>query len=66
MLLFANMGVGVHWYFRVAVKMADNGDILSKYNTLQDILNSIIKALIVQYLWHLEILLKKNELNLLI
>ena len=50
MLLFAYK-VGVHCYlnFRFAVKTAYNRDILSKYNTLQEIVNSIIKALIVQY-----------------
>ena len=45
MLLFANK-MGVHWYFWLAVKTADNRDILSKYNTFKEILNSIIKALI--------------------
>ena len=48
MLLFANK-MGVHWYFQFVVKTADNRDILSKYNTLRGILNSIIEALIVQY-----------------
>ena len=46
MLLFANK-LGVHWYFRFSVKMADNTDILSKYNTFTEILNNMNKSLIV-------------------
>ena len=48
MLLFAKKKkMGIHWYFWFEVKMADNRDILSKYNTSKEILNNLNKALIV-------------------
>ena len=50
MLLFANK-LGVHWYFPFSVKTADNRDILSKYNTFKEILNSINKSLIVLHVF---------------
>ena len=46
MLLFADK-MGVHWYFRFAVNMADNRDISSKYITFKEIFPSIFKALII-------------------
>ena len=46
MPLFANRK-GVNWYFQFAVKTADNRDLLSKYNTLKEILNTINKSLFV-------------------
>ena len=49
MLLFVNQ-LGVHWYFRFAVKTVDNKDELSKYNTFKEMLNSINKVLIVLYI----------------
>ena len=46
MLLFANK-MGVHWYFRFAVKTADNTGTLSKYITFQEMLPGKIIALMV-------------------
>ena len=46
MLLFAN-NMGVYWYFRFAVNMADNTDILSNYITFKEMFPSIFKALII-------------------
>ena len=48
--LFVNK-MGIHWYVWFAIKTGDNRDIFSKYNTFKDILNSIIKALIVLYVF---------------
>ena len=57
MLLFLNKK-SVHWYFRFGVKMADNIYIV-KYNTVKEILNSTITALMVQYV----ILLYKGDIT---
>ena len=48
MLLFATK-MGVQQYFWFAVKMADTRDILLKYNSSNEMLNSKIKALMVLY-----------------
>ena len=46
MLLFANK-LHVHWYFRLAVNMVDNRDILSNYITFKEMFPSIFKSLII-------------------
>ena len=42
--------MGVHWYFRFAVKTADNTDKLGKYEALKQILQHAPRLLIVVHI----------------
>ena len=42
--------MGIHWYFRFAVKMADNRDKMLKYKALKQMSLNVSQVLIVVYI----------------
>ena len=49
MLLFIYK-IGVHWYFRFAIEMADNRDILQKYKALKQMQQHATQLLILVHI----------------